>query len=74
MLALRNYEHLRRLIEDRPRFVTVAEAYRAAGAEGATLVEIAAATGLALAAVGRVVTWLLKYDYLGEIVQKKDMP
>jgi glycosyltransferase involved in cell wall biosynthesis len=66
MLALRDYDYLRRLIEDKDRFVAVAEAFRAAGAHGASAVQVAQSIGSSIASVGRVVTWLLKYDYLNE--------
>ena len=66
MMALRNYAARRRLIEDPARIDAVLAAALAAGPQGATEAEIAAATALAPAIVARIALWLLKYGYLTE--------
>jgi hypothetical protein len=60
--ALRDYAHGRRLIETPVRVATVLAAYD----PSATEAEIATATGLAPAVVGRITLWLLKYHFLEE--------
>jgi glycosyltransferase involved in cell wall biosynthesis len=60
--ALRDYAHGRRLIESPARIATVLAAY----GPTATEAEVATATGLAPAVVGRITLWLLKYHYLEE--------
>ncbi|WP_149586749.1 glycosyltransferase family 4 protein [Tabrizicola flagellatus] len=66
MFGLRNYALRRRLIDDPARIEAVRAAYAAAGPQGATEAEIAAALRLSPAVVGRAALWLLKYDYLEE--------
>lgn len=67
MFALRNYAARRRLIEDPARIEAILAAFAAAGPQGATEADIAAATRLPPAIVARVALWLLKYGYLTEI-------
>ena len=59
-LALRDYLFTRRLPEDPARIAAVLAAH----APAATAPEVAAATGLAPAIVGRATAWLLKYHFL----------
>lgn len=66
MFGLRNYALRRRLIDDPARIEAVRAAFAAAGPQGATEAEIAAALRLSPAVVGRATLWLLKYDYLVE--------
>ncbi|MBN8631945.1 MAG: glycosyltransferase family 4 protein [Rhodobacterales bacterium] len=63
-LTLRNYAARRRLLEDAGRIEAILAAYSAAGPAGATEAEIAAATRLPVAVVGRAALWLMKYHYL----------
>ena len=65
--ALRHYDMRRRLLDDPARIETIFNAYVAAGAAGATEVEIAAAIRYPVSAVGRAALWLLKYHFLVEI-------
>ncbi|MES2334878.1 MAG: glycosyltransferase family 4 protein [Pseudomonadota bacterium] len=61
---LRNYALRRRLLDDPGRIETVLAAYAAAGPDGATETEIASATRIPVAAVGRMSLWLVKYHFL----------
>ena len=56
----------RRFYEEAAPMEAVRAAYAAAGPQGATEAEIAAALHLSPAVVGRAALWLLKYDYLEE--------
>ena len=66
MIALRNYAMRRRFLEDPARIEAILAAFAATGPAGATEADIAAALGLPVLVVARVVTWLVKYDYLTE--------
>ncbi len=63
--VLRQYQILRRLIDDPARVQTVLNAY-AAAPSGATQAEVSAATRLPRAMVARATLWLLKYHFLTE--------
>lgn len=67
LFALRNQAARRRLIEDPARIEAILAAFAAAGPQGATEAEIAAATGTSAPVVARVSLWLLKYGYLQEL-------
>ncbi len=62
-LDLRDYESLRRLFENRDRTGAVLAALDGAGAEGATVAQLASASGVPARAVTRVLYWLMKYDF-----------
>ena len=62
-LSLRDYEGVRRLFEARPRVAAVLAALQAAGEAGATVDQLASASGVAERAVARSLYWLMKYDF-----------
>jgi glycosyltransferase involved in cell wall biosynthesis len=64
---LRNYAVRNRLLDAPARIETILAAYAAAGPQGATEAEIAAAIRYSPAAVGRAALWLLKYHFLTEV-------
>lgn len=63
-LAIRDYEGVKRIFESRERIAAVAAAVAATGEAGATLDDIARATGQPPRVVERVLIWLLKYDFV----------
>jgi glycosyltransferase involved in cell wall biosynthesis len=65
--ALRDYSHGRRMIEDPARVAAILAAFAAAEPGGATETDVATATGLPPAMVGRSTLWLLKYHFLIEV-------
>lgn len=62
-LDLRDYEGVKRLFEARPRAAAVLAALDGAGQEGATAAALAAASGVPVRAVARILYWLMKYDF-----------
>ena len=64
--ALRRYADSRRLVETPERLALILAAFAATGQIGATLAEVAAATGLPAQTIARASLWLAKYHFLEE--------
>jgi hypothetical protein len=66
MLALRDYQKLRRQIESPQRAQALFDRIAAGGPRGARLEDAAPAARVPLRAAQRLALWLLKYDYIEE--------
>jgi hypothetical protein len=62
-LDLRNYEGMRRLIENRERIAAMLAALDRAGEAGATALALAKAADVPERAALRILYWLMKYDF-----------